>query len=68
MAKINADAVLNIINIILRLEPIGLQLAQELLTKLDGKTDAEILADENVALDAIIAKAKAEIAKNPPSA
>lgn len=60
---IDPQTVLNIITIVLQLEPIGLQLAQELMTKLDGKSDAQILADESLALDAIIAKAKAEIAK-----
>ena len=60
---IDPQTVLNIITIVLQLEPIGLQLAQELMTKLDGKSDEEILADESLALDAIIAKAKAEIAK-----
>ena len=62
---VNAELVLNIITIVLKLEPIGLQLAQDLLSKLDGKTDAQILTDENLALDAIVAKAKAEIAKTP---
>jgi hypothetical protein len=61
-----APLTIQIIQLVLGLSPVALQLIAALTQSLSGKTDAEILALEGPAWDAMIEKAKAEIAAAQP--
>lgn len=62
----DANEAIQILTLVNALEPAGIALVKDLATKLQGKTDAEILAQANAIDDQGLADANTEIAALPP--
>lgn len=62
----DANEAIQILTLVNALEPAGIALVKDLATKLQGKSDAEIIASANAIDDQGIADANTEIAALPP--
>lgn len=64
---LDVNAVINLLNLITKLEPIAFDLVAKLVTSLQGKTAEEVEAMNDALFDKIDATADAELGKLPPT-